>query len=898
MGDTVARGQSGPDVTSRQGPLAALREEEAEAGVVPRLQAVVEAQPDAVAVADARRRITFAELAAGAALVRGRVLAAAAPGEPVAVLHSHDAGAVVVALGVLASGHPLVMLDPRTPVPRLAELARRAGATTVLADAEFADAAAAAVPHVVAVPGPPTGGAARRPDAVAALAAMWAAPPDPEDPAVLAFTSGTTGNPKIVVNDHRMLVHDAWSNAIATGAFGAGDVVGHSLPLAFHAGLMAVVAGAVVGARLEVYDVRASGVGGLAPWLHEVGAAFTALSPAIARALVASSPDPTLLSTLRAVSLAGEALHGVDARKLLALLPAECVLLNRYGSSETGLITTSPVRQGDPIPDGPLPVGPVAGLGVISIRAEDGSSLPDGEPGTVTVTRCHLASGYWNDAEATAQAFTHHADGTTTFRSKDVGRWDATGLTLLGRRDHSVKIRGYLVEPGEVDAALFALPDVREAVTVGVPDGNGYRLVAYVVPDADKPSAAGIRTGLRQVLPGHMVPATVVFVDALPRTERGKIDRAALPPPPPPITGPGPQTVWEGVIAEAWTWVLELEHIPRDADFFELGGDSLAAEALISLITGQLGVPAEGVTPALLVEAPTLAEFAKRLHRRPDRRHPTLTTLRESGSKPPLWLIAGGGALGVGFVPLTRQLDADQPVFGLHSHGLEQRAVPDWSVQSAARRHLMVLRQLQRRGPYFIGGHSFGGILAYEMARQLRDHGHEVGLLIAFDSFPPDPSVLPPPPQKSLVGKLKGAVGLAVTGLVPTPGVGQYWRFHTQSQFLSRRYSAPPYAGPTLVVVAESGESEARAQWDRHLTGPWRMATVPGDHNSFLRDPYVTRTGEIVVEALAQAREGRFATPAPAPSGPSAGSAPGSSSGPAVVTLPGATSARPGVGTA
>jgi len=166
--------------------------------------------------------------------------------------------------------------------------------------------------------------------------------------------------------------------------------------------------------------------------------------------------------------------------------------------------------------------------------------LPGRGPGVVAVTGPHLGSGYWDDPQATAAAFTHHEDGTQTYRSNDLGRFDDAGLLhLLGRRDFSVRLGDDLVEPGEVDAALFDLPEVREAVTVGVavsgPSGDGvgpsHRLVSYLVlHEPGALDAAAVRERLGAVLPAHMVPSDVVLLDALPTTDRGKIDRSALPP--------------------------------------------------------------------------------------------------------------------------------------------------------------------------------------------------------------------------------------------------------------------------------------------------------------------------------------------------------------------------------
>jgi thioesterase domain-containing protein len=605
---------------------------------------------------------------------------------------------------------------------------------------------------------------------------------------------------------------------------------------------------------MALYDVRALGIAGLAAWIRRSGVTTLHTSPAMLRALTASDPAPQLLAGLRSLTLGGEAAYGSDVAAARLKLPPTCAVFHRLGSTETGLVAEFRLGVGDPTPEGALPVGRPIGSTRLTLVDDAGHPVPRGEPGRLVVTRANLAQGYWLDPDLTAGAFTDNADGTRTYRTSDLGRFDDEGLLrLLGRVDHSVKVRGYLVEPGEVDAALFGLPDVAEAVTVGLPrpDGLSNRLVAYVVSTAERPNAAAVRAGVRAVLPAYMVPETIVFCAALPRTDRGKIDRSALPPPPSPTGGEPPISEWESVVAMVWARALEVDDVPRDGDFFELGGDSLAAEALVSMVVHDLQIPAADVSAALLAEAPTVAEFARRLWRTREHRRQTVTALRPAGDLPPLFIVAGGGGLGLTFMPLARHLGPDRPCYALQAHALEYRGIPDWSVVAAARRHVASIRSIQPHGPYHLAGHSFGGLLAFEMAHQLLRQGQQVGLLAVLDSFPPDPAQLPERPRLSPLGRVKDAVGLAVTGLVPTPGIGQYWRFHRQCQFLARRYRSTPYPGRALVLVADSEERDARSQWGPYLSGPWTMQTIAGDHHSMLREPHVAGLGAALERALA-----------------------------------------------
>jgi acyl-coenzyme A synthetase/AMP-(fatty) acid ligase/thioesterase domain-containing protein len=846
--------------------IRALTSADAQAGVIGRFRDVVRAQPRALAVADAEHELTYAQLADRAASVLIAIrdgMAALRPepvrggedvffsAEPVGLLHSHDVGAVVALLAVIASGHPVLVLDPKTPAPRLRQFVERAGVRLIVADGAN-EAVAEVLSHRVVVP---LRGAPARADL------LWEYPPDPSTAAAVAFTSGSTGMPKPVANDHRMLVRDAWTSSVATGCYGADDVIAHTLPMAFHAGLTTTVAGLVVGTTMRLYDARSLGIAGLPGWIAANGATVMISSPAILRAFVAGAPDPAMLTTLRSVNLAGEAVYGRDVEVLRALLPGGCVVRHRYGSSETGLIAEYRIGADHPTLAGAVPVGQAVPDTRLALVGPQGGEVAPGESGLITVTAPYVALGYWQEAEATASSFRHNEDGTCTYTTSDVGRFLPDGsLLIAGRADHSVKIRGYLVDPGEVDVALFALPEVREAVVVGLPrDKDGaMRLVAYVVSSAERPSAAGIRAALRGILPGHMVPETVVFLSAVPRSDRGKIDRAALPPPPAPAASVHEEySNWEELVADVWADVLELEKVGLRDDFFELGGDSLAAEALISRLIAELGVSGDVATTGLLVQAPMLQEFAARLQQARSTVSGSLVPLHPSGTKLPLFMIAGGGGLGVAFVPWARRLGDDQPSWALQSKALEGRALPDRSVQSVARRYIATMRKVQPKGPYQLAGHSFGGLVAMEMAHQLSAEGEQVALLAILDSFPPNPSDHPATEPRSLVQRVRDHAGLALTALRSTPGGDQHWRFFNQSGELGRRYQGAPWPGRTLVVVADTPEKAQRSHWGPHLTGDWTLVEVAGDHITMTRMPWANEVADVLADAIEAARADR-----------------------------------------
>ncbi|QSB22666.1 alpha/beta fold hydrolase [Curtobacterium sp. 24E2] len=313
---------------------------------------------------------------------------------------------------------------------------------------------------------------------------------------------------------------------------------------------------------------------------------------------------------------------------------------------------------------------------------------------------------------------------------------------LLGRSDDAVKVRGYLVEPSEVEAALRAIPEVHDAVVTAQVDPPAVtRLVAYVVgrPGQRTPAPAALRLALRDRLPEYMVPASIVPMTELPRNERGKVDRAELPGAPSIETEmvEGEYDQWELVVGQIWAEVLGLRGVHLDEDFSALGGDSLSAEEMLALVQSRLGID---LRSSDVLQHPTLRAFARRVRSGTTAlpSHPDVVKVsgaRESG-RPPVFCFAGGGALALTFLPLSRYLP-EHDVYAFQQHGLERRGVPDWSIRASARRYVALMRIVQPRGPYLLVGHSLGGLIALEIARLLTESGEQVEHVALLDTYLP-----------------------------------------------------------------------------------------------------------------------------------------------------------------
>jgi len=911
-----------------------LTEADADLTVVTRIAEVARSRPDELAVVGASTSLTYAELY-DSAQATAAVLAAGSG--PVGVLLDVGPSMVVAMVGALFSGRPFVPLDPTLPPGRMATIATLAGVREGVTDRAHASTLttlpvegpsprALLIEDISTRPGARAGGSGMGSGSGMGMgmgsgsgSGPVAAPViGPDDTAFIVFSSGSTGTPKGVRWRHRTVMGDNWVASARLG-FSEGDQVGLVLPPAFAAGLTVLFWGLTHGATLRTYDPRVRGIRGMAAWIAANGLTTLHMTPSLMRALTEATPAGTVFGDIRLATTAGEPVLGRDVARFREHLPEGSVFVNWAGASEIGSMAMYAIWSDEPVPEGSVPAGWPVELKTVTIVGPDGEPVPDGQTGEVVVTSGYLSGGYWNAPGPTAERFTALPDGRTRYKAGDLGRFRSDGvLELLGRRDSAVKIRGYLVEPAEVESALLASPDVIEAVVLTDTVDSSPRLVAYVVCSAALKSATvTIRRYLRSKLPAYLVPSAIVLLPALPRNERGKVDRGALPPAPAraPIVKGENRNHWETTICDLYAQVLGVEEVGIHDDFLELGGDSLLAEELLAEMQSRLGV---SLPTSVLVEAPTVAELAVRAGaaQRDVVAHPTCVPLNSSGTKPPVFCIAGAGGLAINFLALARRLGPDQRVYGLQAYGLENRAVPDWSVERHAKRHLSIIRVIQPHGPYYISGFSFGGLVAMEIAHLLEAIGETVALLTLFDTTLPRAAasvgtgslaaVLNPPPKADERGtdalaagggsarpgaplaiptsaspssgdadpaalgrfqrlipaalvpatnKLRKAAELPLAGIFRYPGLKQFDVFYNQGRLLTNNYKVRPYSGRTMLYLAEKNLESGRENWPRYLTGHLETLTVPGEHHNMLSEPHATVLGADFAERLSAARK-------------------------------------------
>ena len=437
-----------------------------------------------------------------------------------------------------------------------------------------------------------------------------------------------------------------------------------------------------------------------------------------------------------------EPLYGADVVALARHLEGDWRIMHTLVSTETGIIAAQMFDPSSHPEPGIVPVGSIVRDTVIRLERDDGTLAGPGESGEIIVKSPFLAQGYWNDPDATARAFHHDVDGRTRiYRSGDLGRWRSDGsLQHLGRKNRKIKLRGYSVEPYEVECALSTLPEVREAIVTVTENGpDDVRLIAYVVSNGDTSAEAGraFRAAVAKSLPAHMVPAHVIVLKSLPLTPRGKVDRAALPPPPSLelVRSRAPSGTYERALTSIWQNALKIPKIGVNDDFYEMGGTSLQAFLIFAGIARTF---ARDLPPSTMLETPTIEKQAALLRNGASPRNASkLIAFRESGSKAPLFLVhaAFGDIAYAG--ELARHLKSDRPVFGLRPPKLDGTEPISRNMEAIAADYITEIRQVQRKGPYFLAGHSFGGRVAFEMAQQLMRQGEAVDFLGLIDTYAP-----------------------------------------------------------------------------------------------------------------------------------------------------------------
>jgi len=703
--------------------------------------------PEALAIGLAERTITYGELDRAANRLAHAIRASGARLEMrVAVSVERPEGWALGMLAVFKAGAVYVPLDPRLPLGRLAYLLADSGASVLVTEEALLGRLPQGEIRIVCA------------DRVTRFGPEVAPVVDipSETLAYVIYTSGSTGTPKGVGVSHGALARQL-DGAARRLDLRPGDRLLGTHADGFDASLEDTLTPLVAGAGLFPRGGELWSVSDVVKRIETWRITSVQMPTAYWRQVAAELDEAgrTLGPPLHCLEIGGEAMPVEAARQWMRVAPG-ARLLNGYGPTETVVTPTSfEVPPGfRETPSGTVPIGrPLAGRSALVVDRW-GAIAPHGVAGEVWFGE-PLARGYLGRPDATAAAFVPHPHptipGERLYRTGDrVRRLPDGNLEYLGRLDRQLKLRGFRIEPGEVEAALTGLPEVREAAVVVVAnEPSGSRLVAFLVPrDSERPEPDLLRAALRGRLPDYMVPSAFVWLDALPLTGTGKVDRRELARcaerPEVPRTEAGqvaPRDDLERELAAIWEDLLGVRPVGVHDDFFALGGHSLLAVRLASRIEARFG---RELPIAMLFERRTVEALAAWLPpKQAPRSASPLVRIQPGGDRQPLFLVHPGGGGVLCYAELARALGSDQPLFGLQAPGLDGDRPPLGEVGEMADLYLDAIRSAQPAGPWHLGGWSFGGLVAYEMACKLAERDASAGLVAILDTQPSGSESIP-----------------------------------------------------------------------------------------------------------------------------------------------------------
>ncbi len=836
--------------------------------------------PDAIALSFEKKRITYRELDDMAnGVARHLRELGVGPEVIVAICMERSISMVAGLLGILKSGGAYLPLDPSYPGERLAFMLQDSQAAVLLTERNLEEKISARNIRILYYDGQTI----RQQSGTTSAPALSEGTARPENLAYVIYTSGSTGQPKGVQILHSALVNFLTSMRLQPGLAPA-DVILAVTTISFDISTLEIFLPLIVGAQVVLLsrDLTASATH-LAEKIGACGATVMQATPATWRLLVESGWRPH--SALK-IFCGGEALPCDLAEELLK---NGATVWNLYGPTETTVWST--LQRVEP-GGGAVTIGrPIANTQVY-ILDRHMQPVPVGVPGELYIGGDGLARGYLNRPELTASRFVANpfgGNGSRLYKTGDRAVYRRDGnIEYHGRIDQQIKIRGFRIELEEIESTLLQHPLVSQAAVAATPDnGAGRSLIAYLVLRPDPAGiGSGLRNGLRnflkEKLPDYMVPATFLPLDSLPLTPNGKVDRGALPAPDAKQfrtlrsfeleeTYVSPVNDTQAELIRIWEEALDMKPIGIRENFFDLGGHSLLAVGVCREVERRLG---KQISLATIFREPTVEELAAAISsgRDCDKNSP-LEKIRVTGSRAPFFCMPG-------LFDLARYLGPDQPCYGLTLP--EFGDVPDkWpDIEKIAAGGIQTMRAVQPTGPYCIGGYSFGGVVAYEIARQLAAAGEKISLLAMIDPDPPRPF------RTTGFGFYYSRVifhGRRIAGFSLKNKMGYFadrlrkrsrpsaslWNlgdtdeelasYLLRTETVHARYHAIPFDGKASIFLARDTlwrvcpENDPRLDWGSFIAKGFETFEIPGDHASVIREPNVRTLAQRLSACLEKA---------------------------------------------
>jgi amino acid adenylation domain-containing protein len=869
--------------------------------------AQVRKTPDRCAVAFGEQSLTYQQLNARANRVANHLFEmGVGPEKIVALLARRGIDLLSAIIGVMKAGAAYLPISPNDPGKRQRQIVGQSNCMMALVADEFMSGLRQASGTLHSAQSPSFVSL----DELLKREVNEEDPPvrgGPESLAYVIYTSGSTGAPKGAMIEHRGMLNHLFAK-IRDLELAQKDAVAETASQCFDISVWQFLAALLVGGRVHIFNDEIAGdASRLLAEVSREGITIIEAVPSLLRAMIENaSPlglDSLDLSALRWMIVTGEALPAEACGQWLDLHP-NIPLLNAYGPTEcSDDVTHYTINCRLPAGTVHAPIGsPIANTQLYVLDAHL-QPLPVRVSGELYVGGVGVGRGYLNDPERTAQAFLPNSfstePGARCYRTGDLARHLNHGeLDCLGRIDHQVKIRGFRVELGEIEAALKQHPGVKESVLAARDDGSGQkRLTAYLVARTDyRPDPAELQSFIKERVPPYMVPSAFMTLDAMPLNSNGKIDRQALSAydsaPATTDSYVAPRNLRELHLAQIWQELLDIERVGVKDNFFDLGGDSLLAVRMLAQLRKRLR---QDLPLSIIVEAGTIERLAVALKDQGAGINKSpLVAMQPKGSRPPFFCVHPRSGSVLGLLPIAHYMGEDQPFYGIQDpntveyseSGEANLAV---TLEEMAAHYVEAVKTAQPRGPYHLGGWSFGGFVAFEMAQQLVRQGDEVGLLAILDAAkserlgradeaellaiiceemgaPISAEILRPlrPIQRSRYV----AQRLEAANLMPAD-VSLTWIDFELSIFKARLWAVDHHVFKTYpgrITLFRAAEPDAYHSeypdpiladpargWGQHSTEPVDVQVVPGNHVTICREPNVGVLAEKLMACLEEA---------------------------------------------
>jgi amino acid adenylation domain-containing protein len=862
-----------------------FQKKDIEQSVPSRFEQVVSGYSDRIAVKGKDHELTYSALNNAAnAVARALLEQRGRHAESVALLLEQSALLIVAIIGVMKAGKFYVPLDSSYPVTRNTYMLEDSQAVLILTNNRNLS-----LVRELANPGHQVLNVDEIDFSLYCQNIGLSISPD--TPSYILYTSGSTGQPKGVVQNHRNVLHNImkYTNGLHICA---DDRLSLLSSCSFGAAASDIFGALLNGATLFPFNLKEEGLTNLANWLIQEEITIYHSVPTVFRHFVRILNGKEAFPKLRLIKLGGEPVNISDVELYRKHFSEDCIFHIGLGSTEMNIIRQYFIDKKTQFKGNVVPVGYAVADTEILLLDDTGEEVGFNSIGEIAIKSRYLSPAYWRRPDLTQAAFLPDPKrpDIRTYRTGDLGRLLPDGcLEHMGRKDFQVKIRGYRIEIAEVEKVLLDFGAFKEAIVVARKDQNGDQcLAAYITGGKASVAISELRSFLKEKLPEYMIPSALVQIEAMPLTPTGKIDRRALPAPDMVETKREdtfvtPRTLTEEMLARIWVDILSIESFQRNStqinihdNFFDIGGHSLFAARIIDQVRKvfQVELPLRR-----LFEFPTIAGLSKCIeterHAQPQAKcWSSLVPIQVSGSKKPFFLVPGGGGSEGEFMvyaKLVYLLGHEQPVYGLQAHGLDGEQVPKTQVETMATEYLKEIRAFQPNGPYLLGGECIGGLVAFEMAQQLQAQGQKVALLILLDTVYLNgvdyvtylvyrqirkikrhwKTLSKFEPQERLpyfFDKAKKVMWrlIAKFHLNSVPSDHRIQHVKNNYQKTLRRYRPKPYSGRMVLLATEANyEKNSILGWETLAAGGLEIYKLPGDHTSYLGEQVQTTAKQL-----------------------------------------------------